>query len=134
MVNLFGKRLRELRKEKNLTQKDVANFLKISDRTIGYYESGQRKPDPETLQKIADFFNVSVDYLLGRTDIRNPESSFSPLDEEIVEIMKELGPEVTMQFYDLKGMSEEEKENLIIFLQGLKARRQQKENKKNGNY
>jgi len=128
--NEFSKRLKKLRKEKGLTQEELAQALNITRSALSLYEIGKRDPDTETLRKIAGFFNVSVDYLLGRTDIRNPESSFSSLDEKIAQIMKELGPEVTMQFYDLKGMSEEEKENLIIFLQGLKARRQQKENKK----
>lgn len=120
----IGKRLRKLRNEKKFTQKDVASFLNISDRTIGYYESGQRNPDPETLQKLADFFDVSVDYLLGRTDIKNPEES--TIDDEISKIMKDLGPDITMQFYDLKGMTEEEKEDLKIFLQLLKEKRKKK--------
>jgi transcriptional regulator with XRE-family HTH domain len=68
----LGKRLKELREEKGLLQKDVAKYLKITTSAYGYYEQGKRDPDTETLQKLADFFNVSVDYLLGRTDIKNP--------------------------------------------------------------
>lgn len=44
----------------------------LSGRAIGYYEAGERYPAPDTLNKIADFFNVSIDWLFGRTDIRTP--------------------------------------------------------------
>ncbi|MBW2672110.1 MAG: helix-turn-helix domain-containing protein [Deltaproteobacteria bacterium] len=63
----FGNRLRQLRKEKGLTQAELAKLLSIGESTISFYESGKRQPDYETLIRIADLFNVSVDYLLGRT-------------------------------------------------------------------
>lgn len=72
MIILINDRLKKLRNEKNLTQRELAKLLKLSPSTIAMYETGQRMPDPETLQKIADFFGVSVDYLLGRSDIPNP--------------------------------------------------------------
>ncbi len=68
---MFGTILSNLRKEKKLLQKDVANYLKVSTSSYGFYEQGKRDPDYETLTKIADFFNVSIDYLLGRTDFKN---------------------------------------------------------------
>lgn len=64
----FGNRLRQLRKAKGLTQAELAKLLSIGESTISFYESGKRQPDYETLIRIADLFNVSVDYLLGRTD------------------------------------------------------------------
>lgn len=63
--------LKQLRTEKKLTQRQLANLLNLSPSTIAMYETGQRKPDFETLQEIADFFDVSTDYLLGRTTIPN---------------------------------------------------------------
>lgn len=67
----FGIRLKQLRIEKGLTQKELGDRLNISDRVIGYYESEDRFPkDEQTLRDLSDIFNVSVDYLLGRTDIR----------------------------------------------------------------
>lgn len=63
-------RLRELRQEKNLSQADIAEFLRVSRQAYSFYETGKREPDNETLQTLASFFNVSTDYLLGRTDIR----------------------------------------------------------------
>lgn len=68
---MIGKKLRELREEKGLLQKDVANFLNISTSAYGYYEQGKRNPDIENLSKLADFFNVSTDYLLGKTNVKN---------------------------------------------------------------
>lgn len=65
-------RLKFLRKEKGFTQEKTANFLKISRVAYNTYELGTRQPDPQMLLKIADYFNVSVDYLLGRTDVKTP--------------------------------------------------------------
>lgn len=61
-------RLKELRKERGLKQKDLATVLQVAPQSIGYYENLINKPDPEMLIKIADYFNVSIDYLLGRED------------------------------------------------------------------
>lgn len=64
----FQNVLKSLRKSKGLTQDELAKRLKISRSTIGMYENGSREPDFETIELIADFFNVDIDYLLGRTD------------------------------------------------------------------
>lgn len=63
------KRLKELRENKHLTQAQLSKFLNISASTIGMYEQGRRFPDEILLKNIAQFFNVSLDYLLGLTDI-----------------------------------------------------------------
>ena len=60
--------LREVRKKKNLTLKELGAIIGVGESTLSQYEDGKRQPDFETLDKIADFFNVSVDYLLGRVD------------------------------------------------------------------
>lgn len=56
-----------LRKARGLTQAELANRIGISRSAIGMYESGERIPRPDDLEKIADFFNVDLDYLMGRT-------------------------------------------------------------------
>ena len=61
-------RLRELRKEKNISQLKLALDLNMSQNTISRYETMEREADYETLIQFADYFNVSLDYLLGRTD------------------------------------------------------------------
>lgn len=65
---MFSHRLKTLRKTKGLTQKEIANRLGIARTTYAGYEQGEREPDYETLIKIADYFNVPVDYILGRSN------------------------------------------------------------------
>lgn len=73
---MFAEKLKKLRKEKGITQIDLAKILNVANGTIGNWESGNRQPDYITLQKIADYFNVSVDYLLGRADKKNDDIVF----------------------------------------------------------
>ena len=61
----FGKKLRQLRKQKQLTQKQLANLVGVQHTMISFYELGDRIPSPDVLIKIASVFHVSVDYLLG---------------------------------------------------------------------
>ena len=62
-------RLRELRKKKNISQLKLAMDLAINQNSISRYESGAREADYATLIKLADYFNVSLDYLLGRSNV-----------------------------------------------------------------
>lgn len=64
----FGQRLRDLRKEKHLSQEELAKQMNISRSSIGMFEQGRRKPDFEMQEAFADFFNVNMDYLFGRED------------------------------------------------------------------
>ena len=66
------KRIRELREDHDLTQKYMAHYLNVIQRTYSHYERGERIIPPDVLCKIADFYNVSVDYLLERTDTKQP--------------------------------------------------------------
>ena len=63
---MLSERLKQLRKQNNLTQKQFAEIFSIASGTIAMWETNKRKPDFDTLTKIADHFNVSVDYLLGK--------------------------------------------------------------------
>lgn len=73
-------RLKELRIEKGLLQSDIAKIINKSDRIVGFYEKGERDMNTETLAILADFFNVSIDYLLGKTNIKNPEINVDDTD------------------------------------------------------
>ncbi len=64
--------IKELREEKGLSQMELGLELEISHASIQQYEAGIHEPSFENLLKIADYFNVSTDFLLGRTPIRNP--------------------------------------------------------------
>lgn len=68
----LGIRLSALREEKGLTQKKLAKLLNMSNGTISNYENNVHFPDPNTLCRLADFYNVTTDYLLGRTNYRYP--------------------------------------------------------------
>ena len=71
-------RLRELREDKDLRQADVAAATGIDQRTLSNYETGKTNPDSYAIIKLADFFDVSTDYLLGRTTVSKADA------EEIV--------------------------------------------------
>lgn len=84
---MFGERIENLRKEKAITQDELANKLGISQEAISLYESEKREPNVELLIKMADHFGVTTDYLLGRSNNRNDGSvhinqSFSMADED----------------------------------------------------
>lgn len=64
----LAERLVQLRQQRGIRQKDIAELLGVSERAVQYYESGKRHPDFEGLIKLADYFNVSLDYLVGRSD------------------------------------------------------------------
>lgn len=61
-------RIRDLREDRDLTQAQVGRAINVPQRTYAYYESGQRMVPPYALCALADFYQVSVDYILGRTD------------------------------------------------------------------
>lgn len=65
-------RIRNLREDKDLTQETIAAYLNVSQRTYSRYENGERSIPTGTLIKLTDYHNTSVDYLLGRTDIKEP--------------------------------------------------------------
>ena len=67
-IEVFGKRLKELRKENGYTIESFAEVVGIAKSTLGYYENEKRLPDIEILTRIADALNVNADYLLGRTN------------------------------------------------------------------
>lgn len=64
-------RLKDLRIEKDKLQEDIGKIIGVSGRAIGNYETGKRELSPEKILKLAEYFEVSTDYLLGKTDIKN---------------------------------------------------------------
>ena len=66
--NCFGKKLRDLRTEKGISQRELGNALGFCNQTVRFWESGQREPDLDSLVLIARYFDVSTDYLLGLAD------------------------------------------------------------------
>lgn len=89
---MVGFRLKTLREEIDLTQKELSQLLKLTPGAIGLYEQGRRTPDCTTLCKLADFYNVSVDYILCRTHVRSPErkTSFYPEEINLLDKLREI--------------------------------------------
>lgn len=92
VILMFGKKIADLRKQRNLSQYDLAEKLGFSRGKISNYEQGTREPDFETLKQIADFFDVSTDYLLGKTDKKQASAENNV---ELTDYQKEV-----LEFFD----------------------------------
>lgn len=91
MGNMLGSRIRYLREKSHYSQKQMAEKLRITNVQLSRYESGARKPDPEMIVNIADFFDVSTDFLLGRSASVNEFSAayITPQDVQLLESIRE---------------------------------------------
>ncbi len=92
---MFSDKISTLRKENKLTQKQLAAYLNLSANAICEWEKGRSEPNFDTLKKIADYFDVSIDYLLGREDDFGVVKRESPADkdsEELLSLYRELTP------------------------------------------
>lgn len=98
---IFLNRLKQLRLERGLLQSDIAKVIKKSERIVGFYETGERDMNTETLSILADFFNVSIDYLLGKTDIRNLENEFKFAYHKEIEGLTEDEIKEALEFYKM---------------------------------
>ena len=97
---MFAERLKTLRLEAKLTQKEISNKLGISQPTYQRYEKSEREPNQEMLQKISSLFNVTIDYLFGNTDNRNT----SNIDDDLEKSLN------TFKSFDGKPMSDHDRE------------------------
>lgn len=92
-------RLKECRIAAGKTQSDIAQIIGITRAAYSNIETGKREPDFKSVNTLADYFNVSVDYLLGREDIQKrpatvtDDEPMSPLDSRLIEIIRQLTPE-----------------------------------------
>lgn len=103
----LNERIRQLRLENKLTAKKLGNIFKVSESTISLYESGKRTPNKDLLIKMSDYFNVSTDYLLGKTDIPNIELHYNFTEKgefdiaiEIEKILLQIGKNENVKFND----------------------------------
>ncbi len=107
----FQNILKSLRTAMGITQNDLASQLKISRSTIGMYESGAREPDFETLELIADYFNVDIDYLLGRTSKTTYIPAPSPRKGVTVKVLGRVAAGIPIEaiedIIDIEEISEE---------------------------
>ncbi len=101
VISLFVKRLRQLREDRGLKQKDIAKLLNITTSAYGYYEQGKRNLDMNTLKTLSDYYNVSTDYMLGRTDIPVPIETFlqdKQVDEKLNDLIEEISNSKNLKF------------------------------------
>ena len=77
VIKMKYQRIKDLREDSDLTQSQIGEKLNLPQRTYAYYESGERTIPPEILIKLADFYNTSIDYILGRTDKKYGQRKFN---------------------------------------------------------
>lgn len=113
----FNERLRELRTKRELSQQQLAIALGISKSAISMYEIGEREPDFETLETIADFFNVDMNYLLG-----DDNKSTYYLEPEAARIAQEVQarPELKILFDASRNVSADDLKFVIDMVDRLK--------------
>lgn len=90
-MTYFGARLKYLRNQDGETQQQLANSLKIAKSTISMYENGQREPDFETLEAIADHYNVDIRTFFPGSEL--PAQNENPIALEIMDMLSDLSPE-----------------------------------------
>ena len=127
VMEMFPSRLRALRKQRKLTAKEFGEKFNLAESTISGYETGARNPDIETLEKFADFFGVSVDYLLGRTDDPSPkEIEYEDLDDEERQFIREL-----REIANQKGLDLTSPEFLNVFKAAIDLAKRISEDQRN---
>lgn len=124
---MLSNRLKQLRHENNLLQKEVAQKLKITTSAYGFYEQGKRTPDADTLNKIADYFNVSVDYLLGRTNDKTaPIPKEDTPEEKISKLVKENKIKTLAAHFDGEDITDDDVEDIKNFIEFVVQKRKKK--------
>ena len=103
---MFAERLKSLRKEQNLTQQKIAEKLNISRGSYAQWEAQRTQPSSKSLETLANFVDVSTDYLLGNTDIKNQNQ----FDEDLEKSLD------TFKSFDGKPMYDEDREKIREFL------------------
>lgn len=114
--NILGKRIRWLREKKDYKQNIVARKLGITPYQLSRYESGKSKPDPELIAKFADFYEVTTDYLLGKSDNPNPVDKNE--NDKIFfmdKIAKEF-PDIDLMFKDLESLTAEDMKEVYEYI------------------
>lgn len=99
---MIGERVRHLRKEKNMTLRQLADALGVPLTTLGNYERGDRKPDFQFFLDVANYFGVSMDYLTGRNEIKTPTAyQINNYPQDIATLLNNADPEVRKKLLDI---------------------------------
>lgn len=112
----FKDRFKYLRKQRRLSQTQIAIDLKVSKSLVGLYETGKRKPTADGLQEIADYFNVTLDYLVGKEDVSM--YYFAPEIGMVAQAMREQ-PRLKKLFLTIYELPKEDFELIVLFVERL---------------
>lgn len=108
-MNKFALRLRDLRREVDITADELSKILGCSYANISQWENGRNYPKQEMAEKLCDYFNISLDYLMGRSDIKNPNHNINITKDDF-----------TVAFSNLQGnLTEEDKRQILKMAQFL---------------
>lgn len=126
---MLSRRLKKLRKEKQISQKDLAKKLNLSPSTIAMYETEKRKPDSETLEKMSNYFDVSIDYLLGLTNERSSADKIKKAisaDPELQDAWNQISQREDLQllFKQTKDMDESSIRQVIRIIKAIEEEEQ----------
>lgn len=125
----FSERFRYLRNQRRLSQQFLADQLGLSKSSVNMYERGEREPKIETLELIADYFNVDLDYLIGKSDIplkhtlsADPDTVLVNDDPELTEYLEMLKsrPECRMLFSLAKNATKKDVEAAVAIIEALR--------------
>ena len=117
----MGNRIRELRKAKGLTMKQLGEVLGVAESTISHYETGRRQLDNETMLRLGEFFGVTVGYLLG-VEHNNAPTWDGPTGDVL--------DEVDVAFYgDFKKLNDDDKETVRDMVRVMRERRSRSQGK-----
>jgi transcriptional regulator with XRE-family HTH domain len=120
----FGECLTQLRKEFGMTQDELAKELGITRGSLSMYETDKRFPDKDILKSIADFFSVSTDYLLGRTEFRTPADRISEAigtDKELLTFWEDTRNRENVQllFKQIRNLSDRDINQVIKIIKAI---------------
>ena len=104
---MFGDRIKKLRDEKNISQFELSEFLGISQQALSKWENEKTEPDNDSLVKLANYFNVSTDYLLGNSESKKIDT---PYDDELEKVL----------FSKAKDLTDDEKKTIINVINAIK--------------
>ena len=112
--NKIGKAIKKERLKLGLTQSELGDILNVSKQTVSNWENGNRTPDTTTLEKLAQLFHVSVDYILGRekTDMERLEENLARLD-----------PRIQQAYRSLQSMDEEDLAMTLELIKVIEAKK-----------
>lgn len=124
MGESFARILKSLREERGISQQELAETLNVKRSTIGNYEQGTRSPDMETLEVIADYFNVDMDFLYGKTNIPN-RYRYDAFTQTTTKKAQSPIPETLAAHFEGKDFSDDDLRDIANFVEFVASRKKQ---------